>query len=112
MAQVEFLQRLAEEPRLRINDLARKHFMAKNTVSTLIQQMVELELVSRDPDPSDRRAVSITLTEKGERNLQAWMHGNELIVANALLQLGDDDRETIAQAMPALARLANALDRP
>lgn len=110
MAQVEFLQRLAEEPRLRINDLARKHSMAKNTVSSLIQQMVEAGLVSRDPDPQDRRAVRITLTEKGESSLQAWMHGNELIVANALLRLDDEDRAMIDQALPALARLANALD--
>lgn len=111
MAQVEFLQRLAEEPGLRINDLARKHFMAKNTVSALIQQMVEAGLVSRDPDPHDRRAVSVKLTERGESSLKAWMQGNELIVATALLQLDDEDRATIARAMPALGRLANSLDQ-
>jgi len=40
MAQVEILQRLAEEPGLRITDLASRHRLATNTVSNLVQQMV------------------------------------------------------------------------
>ena len=48
MAQVEILQRLKEEPGLRLNDLARRHRLANNTVSTFVQQLVMAGLVRAD----------------------------------------------------------------
>ena len=59
MAQVEILQRLRDEPGLRVNDLAARHRLANNTVSVLVQQLVAADLITRTPDPVDRRAVRL-----------------------------------------------------
>jgi hypothetical protein len=57
MAQVELLQRLRDEPGLRVNDLAARHRLANNTVSVLTQRLVVADLVARTEDPDDRQAV-------------------------------------------------------
>ena len=76
MAQVEILQRLADESGVRVRDLADRHRLAPNTVSNLIQQMVTTGLVTRDPDPDDRRAVIVSLTPQGEQALTEWAAAN------------------------------------
>src|SRR6478736_6814642 len=58
MAQVEILQRLEDEPGLRVNDIADRHRLAKNTVSQLVQQLVSAGL-------ADRRAVLAALPALG-----------------------------------------------
>ncbi|MEN0138253.1 MAG: MarR family transcriptional regulator [Rhodococcus sp. (in: high G+C Gram-positive bacteria)] len=110
MAQVEFLQRLSVESGLRIVELARKHRMATNTVSTLVQQMVEAGLVARSPDPRDRRAVRVDLTDAGRERLDAWMRANERRISDAFDRLDAHHRTAIGAALPALAALAELLD--
>ncbi|QYB06933.1 MarR family winged helix-turn-helix transcriptional regulator [Rhodococcus sp. USK10] len=110
MAQVEFLQRLSSESGLRIVELARKHRMATNTVSALVQQMVETGLVVRTPDPRDRRAVQVELTGAGRERLDAWMRANERRISSAFERLDADHRTAIGAALPALAALAELLD--
>ncbi|AUH69340.1 MULTISPECIES: MarR family winged helix-turn-helix transcriptional regulator [Gordonia] len=110
MAQVEFLQRLAREPGLRIGELARKHRMATNTVSTLVNQMVKNGLIVREPVPDDRRAVQVRLTEVGRTRLDEWTRANERRISEALAGLDGDQRAAIRVAVPALAALAARLD--
>jgi DNA-binding MarR family transcriptional regulator len=110
-AQVEILQRIQDEPNLRISDLAHKHRMAKNTVSTLVQQMVVKGLVDRQPDTTDRRVVRLTLTEHGEKSLAAWTELDEHLLAAAMLRIGASQRAAIAKAVPALAMLAAELEQ-
>ena len=111
MAQVEILQRLAEEPGLRVRDLADRHRLAPNTISTLIQQMVTAGLVTREPDATDRRAVTVSLTAVGEQALAGWSMANRYRLEAALAELPDRDRRTIAAAVPALSRLVAELER-
>ncbi len=110
MAQIEILQRLDDEPRLRVRDLAERHRLAPNTVSTLVQQMVTAGLVNREPDPTDRRAVTITATATGRAALAGWLAANEQRLSGALSALSGTDRRRIAAAMPALVRLVAQLE--
>lgn len=110
MAQVEILQRLAEEPGLRVSDLARRHRLAANTVSNLVQQLVTSGLLERATDPADRRAVTVRLTDAGSERLQAWQRAHEHRIDTALTGLSPTDRTAIAAALPALSRLATELE--
>ena len=111
MAQVELLQRLADEPGLRVTELAARHRLATNTVSTLVQQMVDAGLVQRSPDPADRRATTITLTADGHAQLLGWLQANARRLQEALAELGAADRGAILDVVPALTRLVEALER-
>lgn len=111
MAQVEILQRLSEEPGLRVSELARRHRLATNTVSTLIQQMVVTDLVTRVTDKSDRRAVSLHLTELGQASLTGWLHSNQQRITAALEHLEPEPRRLIREALLALEELADSLEK-
>lgn len=110
MAQVEILQSLADRPDQRINELADHHRLATNTVSTLIQQMVSADLVTRDTDQRDRRAVRISLSEHGRTLLDDWLHAHARRFGAALAHLTAADRDGIFDALPALTRLVDELE--
>jgi DNA-binding MarR family transcriptional regulator len=110
MAQVEILQRLADEPGLRLRELATRHRLANNTVSTLIQQMVIADLVTRNPDPADRRAVQLFLTATGNELLSSWRQAHERRFESALDKLEPGDRSAVLAALPALSRLVEKME--
>jgi DNA-binding MarR family transcriptional regulator len=110
MAQVEILQRLADEPGLRVNDIAERHRLAKNTVSQLVQQLVAAGLVDRVTDERDRRAVVLALTDAGRDRLGHWQQAHERRFARALDHLPEADRRAVLAALPALTRLVDELE--
>ena len=55
---------LAEEDGLQIGELGRRSRLTKQTMTTMIRLMEERGLVERRPDPTDRRASRIYLTER------------------------------------------------
>lgn len=110
MAQVELLQRLAESSGLRISELAARHRLATNTVSNLVQQMVEAGLVERGVDPGDRRAATVVITRLGVKHLRGWLEANSRRLGAALGGLSAQDQATIRAALPALTRLARQLE--
>jgi DNA-binding MarR family transcriptional regulator len=111
MAQVEVLQRLAEEPGLRVSELATRHRLATNTVSNLVQQMVLAGLVARREDPRDRRAVTVELTSAGDEQLRSWLEANARRLESALGAVPPADRTAILAALPALSRLVDQMER-
>ena len=111
MAQVEILQRLSEEPGLRVSELAKRHRLAPNTVSTLLQQMVAADLVTRVTDEDDRRAVSLYLTDLGQVSIAGWTQANQERLTVALERLTKKERRSIRVAIPALAELAGGLEQ-
>lgn len=110
MAQVEVLQRLVEEPGIHISDLARRHLLATNTVSALIQQMVVAGLVVRTTAPYDRRAVLLHVTELGRTSLTQWLRANEARLTDALAYLTEGEQRVIDKALPAFLALAAQLE--
>jgi DNA-binding MarR family transcriptional regulator len=110
MAQIELMQRLADEPKLRVKDLATRHRLATNTVSHLIQQLVTAGLVDRQTDPQDRRAVVLALTAKGAEVLRLWLTANERRLQAALDGLSESDRTDVLEVLPALTRLVEKLE--
>lgn len=110
MAQVEILQRLAEEPGLRVTELAARQKLAINTVSNVIQQMVLAGLVDRRVDQQDRRAVTVHLTSTGEQQLQGWLSANGRRLDAAFRDLAEKDRTAIIATLPSLSRLVERLE--
>jgi DNA-binding MarR family transcriptional regulator len=108
-SEAELIRLLGRRPGLPVQAAAAELGVASNSVSTLVKQLSRQGFVDRGSDPLDGRVASLRLTTRAE----AWVHevGNarEEALANALQQLGDEDRTALQQALPALARLAQAL---
>ena len=110
MAQVEILQCLQERDGARVGELAVLLRLAPNTVSTLLQQMSDAGLLRREMDPADRRAVRVSLTDTGTRQVEGWREAHERRIGSALAGLDQDDQSTVLAALGSLSRLADQLD--
>jgi DNA-binding MarR family transcriptional regulator len=56
----------AGEPGIRMTDLAQDVFMSKSGLTAVVDRLEKRGLLQRTPDPEDRRATRIRLTEEGQ----------------------------------------------
>jgi len=63
------LEQLSIEDGLRLTDLAAFAGMTAQSMSELVDELERRDYVERRPDPTDRRAKRIHLTEKGHANV-------------------------------------------
>jgi DNA-binding MarR family transcriptional regulator len=110
MARVELLHALTELGPSRVGELARAQRLAPNTVSELVQQLVDDGFAARSPDPRDGRASIIAATPRGRRELRLWTAANETRIDDALTSLSVPDQTAIRRALPALHRLVDVLE--
>src|SRR5689334_1871611 len=62
-AEVELLRLVESRPGIGISDAAKELYLAANSVSTLVNQLVKDGFMRRETDPADRRAARLLLTE-------------------------------------------------
>ena len=56
--------------RLRVNELAREVVLSPTAMSRFVDRAVAAGVVAREPDPDDRRAQQVVLTDEGEALLR------------------------------------------
>ncbi|TDC69592.1 MarR family transcriptional regulator, partial [Micromonospora sp. KC606] len=108
-AQVELLLLVRGYPGIGGGEAARRLGTAPNTVSTLVRELADAGLLDRSRDPADRRLVRLRLTDAAHaRMVEHERHRADLLTA-ALAAVVPADRAAIQTAVPALARLLDAL---
>src|SRR5262245_12864731 len=105
-AQVELLRLVGRHPGVRISQAAERMGLAGNTVSTLVNQLVEAGLLRRETAPDDRRAALLRLTPAAESRLRDWQVRREALMREQVGRLSEEDRMALASAVPALRNLA------
>lgn len=90
---------------LRLSELARREAVTAPTMSRVLASLDEQGLVHRAPDPQDARGVLITLSDVGAAKVNEVRTTRTALVARRLARLDDEQRATIAAAMPALEAL-------
>jgi DNA-binding MarR family transcriptional regulator len=109
-AQLELMRVIEQHPGIGIAPAARALHLAANTVSTLVDQLIDLRMLVRDTDPGDRRAARLWLTEAANQRLAAGRQARMELMARVVAGLSAAEREALAQALPALRALLAALD--
>jgi DNA-binding MarR family transcriptional regulator len=84
------LSPLLHEGPMRLRDLAEAKGSDASTVSRQAAQLVRAGLLRRDPDPMDRRACLVTLTEGGRDFCQRLMAARRQAIADALREWNPD----------------------
>jgi DNA-binding MarR family transcriptional regulator len=107
-AHVELLQLVERQPGIGIAPAGRVLHLAANSVSTLVDQLIDLGMLVRQTDPEDRRAARLRLTEGATQRLAAWRQARVDLIADGVAGLPAADRQALARALPALLV---ALDR-
>jgi DNA-binding MarR family transcriptional regulator len=109
-AHLELMRVIEQQPGIGIAPAARVLHLAANTVSTLVDQLIDLRMVVRDTDPADRRAARLWLTEAATQRLAAGRQARVELMARVVAGLSSAEQESLAQALPALRALLTALD--
>lgn len=110
-AQVELVRLVRREPGTSIADAAARLGLAPNTVSTLVRQLSNAQVLVRSVDSNDRRVARLDLTPGVRRRVDAWRDRRHVSLGQALSRLSRADRERLDDAVPALTRLAQELGR-
>jgi DNA-binding MarR family transcriptional regulator len=90
---------------LRLSELARREAVTPPTMSRVLAALDEQGLVIRTPDPHDARGVQVALSDEGATRLAEVRSHRTALVARRLARLDDDERRSIAAALPALEAL-------
>ena len=107
LRQYRMLERLAERPH-RTSELASTSGVSQPTASAAVGSLEARGLVVREPDPADRRAALITLTEQG----RAMLAVAKARVLERLVLITRDMSEEQAEALKALQPvLTEGMDR-
>jgi DNA-binding MarR family transcriptional regulator len=111
-AQVELMRVVGGRPGISVAAAARELHLADNSVSTLVNQLLGAEMLRRETDPDDRRAVRLELTPKAQRHMVDWRDRRARMVGARIDELSGEDRAAISAALPALGRLLVSLGDP
>ena len=104
-AQRDLLFVVKQRPGIGVAAAAAELGLAGNSVSTLVNALVEADLLRRETDPDDRRAVRLTLTDAARRRVDTWRAARATLLGEALDRAGPDDWRAIEAALPAIRRL-------
>ena len=110
VAQLELLSCLAERPGLRPGELARMLRLAASSVATLLNGLQGAGHVTRTSSASDRRGVTLHLTQTGQAAVVRWQQLNEQIIGTALGTLPPRSQAALQHATGALHDLTSAID--
>jgi DNA-binding MarR family transcriptional regulator len=93
-------------------ELAAAMSVANPTMTGLIDQLVRAGLVRRDPDPDDRRAVRLSITQEGRAQLAATQAVLVDAMTGVMDDLGADELAGLILGLRALdSALANATQK-
>ena len=104
-AHTELLRVVRRNPGIGVAAAAKELHLAGNTVSTLVNQLIDKELLRRETDPNDRRAARLHLTPAAVKRQAAWRAERTKLVEGALRELDQEDVAAIENALPALRKL-------
>ena len=111
VAQLEVLSAVSETPGARPGQIARHLHLAPNSVTTLVNGLAALDLITRSSNPDDRRTVQLTLTKSGEEAVGRWRTTNAGILRTAYTDLHPGWQHLIAAALPAIRELIGSIDQ-
>ncbi|WP_424923686.1 MarR family winged helix-turn-helix transcriptional regulator [Amycolatopsis acidicola] len=105
LTQGSVLSELVQNGARRMSVLADLERVRQPSMTDLVRRLERLGLVTRTPDPDDRRAVLVAATETGKQYIGELVLAREEFLRERLTALDPTDRAAIEAALPALRRL-------
>jgi len=89
-------------------ELAEHEKVQPPSMTRVIAALVDWELVTRAPHPTDRRQVILTVTPEGRSLVQRVRRRKEAWLAQRLAELSPQERATLREAAPILEKLSQS----
>jgi DNA-binding MarR family transcriptional regulator len=96
------LSRLESGGPLRVTELSYREGLTQPGMTTLIHRLEDAGLAVREPDPSDGRAVRVSITKLGAERVVDYRASRAALIGSRLGLLSHDDQAALVAALPAL----------
>lgn len=90
-------------------ELAEACGVTRATMTGLIDTLERDGYVKREPDPVDRRMMSVQLTPKAEEFLRRYIPGHFKIISNVMRALSEPERKTLVRLLAKIQQQAAGL---
>jgi DNA-binding MarR family transcriptional regulator len=108
--EVGVMRTLREGPR-RITELAAEERVTQPAITLLVNRLADRGWVKRVPDPSDGRAVLVSLTPVGDEVFERLRAEYRALLHEEMAMLDDSEVETLAAAVEILDKVIERLSR-
>ncbi|SFS78073.1 MarR family winged helix-turn-helix transcriptional regulator [Saccharopolyspora flava] len=102
------LARLERDGPATASALASAERVTPQSMARIAQHLLDSGLAERVPDPDDKRAAHLRITDAGRRRVQADRSQNEAWLAQAMSELTDVERDLVVLAARVLDRIAHS----
>jgi DNA-binding MarR family transcriptional regulator len=102
MAQCHALVEIGRAKSISLNELAELINLENSTMSRTVNNLVTNELAKRDIDPQDRRYVTISLTESGQKLYEGIEEGMNLYFSKVYHSIPESKREQVMESVQIL----------
>ena len=109
MARTKVLRRLCEQGPTRQSVLAADFALSPHSITDIVDGLERLGLAQRRPDPVDRRAKLVAITDAGRTALDAANATWERVLTQIFGSLSEADRETLLRLLASLDEAAEQL---
>ena len=106
MARTKILRRLHEQGPTRQNVLATDLGLSPHSITDIVDGMERQGLAERRPDPADRRAKLVAITDAGQASLDVANATWERLLTQIFGALNEDDRATLLRLLASLDEAA------
>jgi DNA-binding MarR family transcriptional regulator len=104
-SQLSALARLDRGGPMPLRDLAAAERITPSTLTRVVASLEAEGLISREPDPDDRRVARVAVTAAGHALLETARARGTGYLAQRIGGLGDAEADLLAAALPVLERL-------
>ena len=112
MARTKVLRRLHEQGPVRQSSLAVDFGLSPHSITDIVDGLERIGLAERRPDPTDRRAKLVAITEAGEACLNVANATREDALTQIFGALSQDDLATLLRLLDSLDDAAGKLTAP
>ena len=105
----EIMMLLEEEGVLHLAEIGERLFIAKAHMTQLVNKLVDLKLVERTLEPSDRRIINISLTDLGHRILNEHRNNIKASILESVSSLTPQELQDLSVSLKNLKDILSRL---
>jgi len=108
-SQTDLVRMVLRYPGVSVAEAAKELRLAPNTVSTLVRQLVDQQMLVRRNDAVDRRVARLDLTPAMRQKVGAFRDRRVVTLVGAIERMSPSDQRRLIGSLPILERLAELL---
>lgn len=110
MGQLGAMFHISQKGACGVSDIGNDLGVTNSAASQMLERLVQLKLITRSEDPSDRRVKQIVLTDQGHQILQEISKANQDWLENLVKTMEVEDQEQVRNALAILIERSRQLE--